>query len=123
MCGIVGFAGFFEPGLLARMCNAVAHRGPDGEGQAEFPAARIAIGMRRLAIIDLVTGDQPFVTKDERVTLVLNGEIYNFRELRDELRALGHSFHTRSDTEVVLAAYVEWGEEAWKRLHGMFAIA
>jgi asparagine synthase (glutamine-hydrolysing) len=123
MCGIVGFAGFFEPGLLARMCNAVAHRGPDGEGQAEFAAERMAIGMRRLAIIDLVTGNQPFVTKDGRVALVLNGEIYNFRELREELRALGHSFHTRSDTEVVLAAYVEWGKAAWKRLHGMFAIA
>ena len=123
MCGIVGFGGFFEPGLLARMCNAVAHRGPDGEGQAEFAGERMAIGMRRLAIIDLVTGGQPFVTKDERITLVLNGEIYNFRELREELRALGHSFHTQSDTEVVLAAYVEWGKAAWKRLHGMFAIA
>jgi asparagine synthase (glutamine-hydrolysing) len=123
MCGIVGFAGFFEPGLLARMCSTVAHRGPDGEGQAEFEAERMAIGMRRLAIIDLVTGDQPFVTKDGRVTLVFNGEIYNFRELREELRACGHGFHTHSDTEVVLAAYIEWGKAAWQRLHGMFAIA
>ncbi len=83
----------------------------------------MAIGMRRLAIIDLVTGDQPFVTPDGQVTLVFNGEIYNFRELRDELRTKGHNFRTRSDTEVVLAAYLEWDTAAWSRLHGMFAIA
>lgn len=123
MCGIVGFAGFTEPGLLQRMCDTIAHRGPDGEGFAELPQAQIAIGMRRLAIIDLQTGDQPFITPDRRVFLVFNGEIYNFRELREELRSRGHSFNTRSDTEVVLAAYLEWGNGAWSRLHGMFAIA
>ena len=123
MCGIVGFAGFYEPGLLRRMCNVIVHRGPDGEGIAEWPQERIAIGMRRLAIIDLVTGDQPFVTPDGLVTLVFNGEIYNFRELRDELRLNGHGFKTQSDTEMLLAAYLEWGAEAWGRLHGMFAIA
>src|SRR5437588_130870 len=123
MCGIVGFAGFEEPGLLGRMCNAIAHRGPDGEGMAELSEARIAIGMRRLAIIDLATGDQPFVSADRRVHLVFNGEIYNFRELREELRERGHRFNTQSDTEVVLEAYLEWGNDAWRRLHGMFAIA
>jgi asparagine synthase (glutamine-hydrolysing) len=123
MCGIVGFAGFYEPGLLRRMCNIIVHRGPDGEGMAEWPQERMAIGMRRLAIIDLVTGDQPFVTPDRLVTVVFNGEIYNFRELRDELRLQGHGFKTQSDTEVLLAAYLEWGIEAWSRLHGMFAIA
>jgi asparagine synthase (glutamine-hydrolysing) len=123
MCGIVGFAGFTEPGLLARMCNAVAHRGPDGEGMAELAEARISIGMRRLAIIDLATGDQPFVSADRRVQLVFNGEIYNFRELREELRELGHAFNTQSDTEVVLVSYLQWGNDAWQRLHGMFAIA
>ena len=123
MCGIVGFAGFFEPGLLTRMCRSVVHRGPDGEGQGEFPELGTAVGMRRLAIIDLFTGDQPFITKDGLVTLVLNGEIYNYRELREELRTLGHTFHTQSDTEVVLAAYVEWGTQSWSRLHGMFAVA
>src|SRR6516164_81144 len=123
MCGIVGFAGFFEPGLLTRMCRSVVHRGPDGEGQGEFPELGTAVGMRRLAIIDLFTGDQPFITKNGLVTLVLNGEIYNYRELREELRTLGHTFHTQSDTEVVLAAYVEWGTQSWSRLHGMFAVA
>ena len=83
----------------------------------------MAIGMRRLAIIDLVTGDQPFITPEGQVTLVFNGEIYNFRELREELRSKGHNFRTRSDTEVILAAYLEWGTAAWPRLHGMFAIA
>lgn len=123
MCGIVGFAGFEEAGLLQRMCAAIEHRGPDGEGIAELPEARIAMGMRRLAIIDLECGQQPFVTRDQRVFLIFNGEIYNFRELREELRARGHAFATRSDTEVVLAAYLEWGRAAWSRLHGMFAIA
>jgi asparagine synthase (glutamine-hydrolysing) len=123
MCGIVGFAGFEEPGLLARMCDAVVHRGPDGKGAVELPGARIFIGMRRLAIIDLSTGDQPFHSSDGRVSLVFNGEIYNYRELREELQALGHTFHTTSDTEVLLQAYLRWGHDAWPRLHGMFAIA
>jgi asparagine synthase (glutamine-hydrolysing) len=123
MCGIAGFAGFEEPGLLRRMCDTILHRGPDGEGFAHLPEARISIGMRRLAIIDLVTGDQPFVSDDRRVHLVFNGEIYNYVELRDELRRLGHTFRTRSDTEVVLRAFLEWGNDAWARLRGMFAIA
>lgn len=123
MCGIVGFAGFEEPGLLRRMCDAIVHRGPDGQGMAEFPQARMSIGMRRLAVIDLITGDQPFVSADRRVQLVFNGEIYNFRELKQELREFGHVFHTNSDTEVVLESYLRWGQGAWSRLHGMFAIA
>ncbi len=123
MCGIAGFAGFFESGLIDRMCEAMIHRGPDGEGRAVFEDERMAIGMRRLAIIDLVTGDQPFFAQDGRVALVFNGEIYNFQQLREELRGSGHVFRTQSDTEVVLAAYLEWGERAWARLHGMFAAA
>ncbi len=123
MCGIAGYAGFAEAGLLERMCDAIAHRGPDSGGAAEFPEHGMAIGIRRLAIIDLVSGDQPFVTADGRVTLVFNGEIYNFAEIRTALCERGHRFKTRSDTEVVLAAYLEWGMEAWKHLHGMFAIA
>lgn len=123
MCGIVGYAGFFEPGLVHRMCDAIVHRGPDGQGQAEFHNEAMAIGMRRLAIIDIKGGDQPMATPDRRVTLVFNGEIYNYQALRDELAARGHQFHTRSDTEVVLEAYLEWGGEAWRRLRGMFAVA
>jgi asparagine synthase (glutamine-hydrolysing) len=123
MCGIVGIAGFFEPDLLRRMCRAIEHRGPDGEGLVELPESRIAMGMRRLAIIDIEGGQQPFVTPDGQVYLVFNGEVYNFRELRDQLRARGRSFKTNSDTEVVLASYLEWGEEAWSRLQGMFALA
>lgn len=121
MCGIVGFAGFTEPGLLQRMCDAIAHRGPDGEGRAEFHNEAIAIGMRRLAIIDIEGGDQPMTSADGRVCLVFNGEIYNYEALRAELAARGRRFHTRSDTEVVLEAYLEWGQAAWPRLRGMFA--
>ena len=123
MCGIAGYAGLNMPGLLARMCDAIVHRGPDGEGQVEFPEAGIALGMRRLAIIDVAGGDQPFVSADGRVHLVYNGEIYNFPAVRAELESLGHRFHSRCDTEVVLEAFLEWGEAAWPRLHGMFAVA
>jgi asparagine synthase (glutamine-hydrolysing) len=123
VCGIVGFAGVNDPGLLARMCDAIVHRGPDGEGQVELPDAGIALGMRRLAIIDVEGGGQPFVSADGRVHLVFNGEIYNFADVRAELESLGHRFHSRCDTEVVLEAYLEWGEAAWPRLHGMFALA
>jgi len=123
MCGIVGYAGFAEPGLVQRMCDAIVHRGPDGEGQAEFHNEAMAIGMRRLAIIDIAGGDQPMVSADGRVSLVFNGEIYNYESLRSELVEKGHRFHTRSDTEVVLEAYLEWGAEAWVRLRGMFALA
>src|SRR5262249_61814150 len=111
------------PVLHAPSCTAVRHGGPDAQGLADPAEARIAIGMRRLAIIDLATGDQPFVSADRRVHLVFNGEIYNFRELREDLRERGHGFKTQSDTEVVLASYLEWGHDAWQRLHGMFAIA
>jgi asparagine synthase (glutamine-hydrolysing) len=123
MCGIVGSAGFFEPGLVKRMCDTIAHRGPDSSGIFELPSAAMALGIRRLAVIDLVTGDQPLSSADGKVVIVFNGEIYNFRELREELCKIGHRFHTNSDTEVVLEAYLEWGIEAWTQLQGMFAVA
>lgn len=123
MCGIVGYAGFYEPGLIGRMCDAIRHRGPDGDGQAEYQNEAMAIGMRRLAVIDLAGGRQPMTTADDRVSLVFNGEIYNFRELRRDLEAAGFAFHTQSDTEVVLVAYCAWGHAAWARLRGMFAVA
>lgn len=105
------------------MCDIIRHRGPDSDGIAELEGEQLGIGMRRLAIIDVKGGDQPFVSGDGRVHLVHNGEIYNFREVRAELEALGRRFHSRSDTEVALEAYLHWGQEAWTRLQGMFAIA
>lgn len=123
MCGIAGFAGFNAPGLIARMCGMLVNRGPDAEGIAELPQANMTLGMRRLAIIDLVDGNQPFVNHAKTVFLVFNGEIYNHALLRDELSSLGYSFKTRSDSEVILNAYLHWGEDAWQKLNGMFTIA
>ena len=123
MCGIVGYAGFSASGLLGRMCDAIAHRGPDGDGHVEHASIGMAIGMRRLAIIDLVTGDQPFHSAEGEVDLVFNGEIYNFRSLRAELEELGRRFQTHSDTEVILEAYLAFGLDMLDRLHGMFAFA
>jgi len=105
------------------MADAIVHRGPDGAGFHNCASAGICVGMRRLAIIDLVTGDQPLHSADRKVHIVYNGEIYNHREVRLELEKLGHGFKTSSDTEVVLESYLAWGGEAWQRLHGMFALA
>lgn len=123
MCGIVGAAGFHEPGLVQRMCDRLEHRGPDSGGLSEQPDIGISIGARRLAIIDVEGGTQPMVSGDGLVRLVFNGEIYNHRALCNELSGLGYAFKTRCDTEVVLAAYETWGERAWKRLNGMFSVA
>lgn len=123
MCGIAGFAGFFEDGLVARMSRVLAHRGPDSDGIAEFPADQMALGIRRLAIVDLATGDQPVSSGDGRVHLVMNGEIYNYPALRTQFVNEGYRFRSQSDTEVVLAAYLKWGGDAWARLDGMFTIA
>ena len=110
MCGIAGFAGFSEPGLLSRMCDAIVHRGPDGEGCAELKEARIAIGMRRLAIIDLSgKGAQPMVSADGRFAITFNGEIYNYRALRAALEKRRVVFRGDSDTEVLLHLYAEKG--------------
>ncbi len=104
------------------MTKAIAHRGPDGEGL--YVDRFIGLGHRRLAIIDLSpAAHQPMVTSDGRFAISYNGEIYNFRELRGELEALGHAFHSRSDTEVLLHAFMEWGERCLDRLNGMFAFA
>ncbi len=112
------------------MANALAHRGPDGRGgwSAEFRSAdmegRVALGHRRLAILDLSPrGRQPMATGDGRLTVAHNGEIYNFRILREQLAAMGHAFHTETDTEVLLAAYRVWGEACLHRFVGMFAFA
>jgi asparagine synthase (glutamine-hydrolysing) len=125
MCGIAGFVSV-EPREAAeqplqRMTDILAHRGPDGEGL--FCQGPAALGHRRLAIIDLVSGDQPMSNEDRSITLVFNGEIYNFRDLRNELKGRGYHFRTTSDTEVILVAYQAWGVECLSRLRGMFTFA
>jgi asparagine synthase (glutamine-hydrolysing) len=107
--------------LLDRMDTAIRHRGPDEHGQKRFD--RAVMGHRRLAIIDITGGRQPMCTPDGRVCIVFNGEIYNFRAIRDELAAAGHPLSTNCDTEVLLHAYLVWGEKCLDRLNGMFAFA
>src|SRR5262245_55560557 len=120
MCGIAGFWGPPDPGLLAAMTGLLAHRGPDGEGFLTHEVA--SLGHRRLAIIDPAGGHQPVGTPDGDVQLTYNGEVYNFRELREELVASGHTFDTHCDTEVVLHAYLEWGTDCFARFNGMWAL-
>jgi len=123
MCGIYGFAGFQEEGLLGKMGRVLRHRGPDGEGSFVARARTpFAMGMQRLSIIDLERGQQPMFSEDETVAVVQNGEIYNYVELREELKARGHAFKTHSDTEVLVHGFEEWGLEGLlHRLNGMFA--
>jgi asparagine synthase (glutamine-hydrolysing) len=126
MCGITGIFHVesskpVDPSRVERMNDAIAHRGPDGAGVWTAPG--IGLGHRRLSIIDLGGGAQPMLTADESLSLVFNGEIYNFLELRRELETLGHAFRTNSDSEVILEAYRRWGPECVGRLHGMFAFA
>jgi asparagine synthase (glutamine-hydrolysing) len=122
MCGIAGVFGAHDEAMLKRMGDAIAHRGPDGEG-VYSDGARVGYAHRRLAIIDRAHGDQPFLTEDGRYAAVYNGEVYNYRELMAELEALGHSFRTVCDTEVVVRAFAEWGEAAFDRFNGMFSVA
>jgi asparagine synthase (glutamine-hydrolysing) len=126
MCGIYGILNLEtndSPGaaLLSRMGRSVSHRGPDDEGA--YCGRGIALGMRRLSIIDLAGGHQPISNEDETIWVVCNGEIYNFQELRDQLLAQGHIFRTKSDTEVLVHLYEQEGLEFVKRLRGMFGIA
>lgn len=126
MCGI---AGIFHPDVpkpvnparVKAMANVLAHRGPDGSGAWTAPG--VGLGHRRLSIIDLKGGAQPMLTPDKRVAISYNGEIYNFREVRKELEALGHIFRSDSDTEVILAGWRQWGPECLGRFNGMFAFA
>ena len=129
MCGITGWANLdsYTPPpdgareLLHAMCERMVHRGPDSEGS--YVTSGVALGMRRLAIIDLVTGEQPVFNEDKSVAVVLNGEIYNYRELRADLERRGHSFRSASDTEVLPHLYEEYGDEMIRELNGMFAFA
>lgn len=125
MCGITGIidaSGGSIRNDLERMTRSLAHRGPDGEGF--WLSEEAGLGHRRLAIIDLTDGAaQPMLSRDGRWVLTYNGEIYNFKELREELRRQGMTFHTHSDTEVVLQALMYWGTDAIRRFNGMFALA
>jgi asparagine synthase (glutamine-hydrolysing) len=124
MCGIAGklsLRGPVDPALLERMCEVIEHRGPDSRGT--FCDDGVGLGIQRLRIIDLETGDQPIANEDASVIVVLNGEIYNYRELRAELEARGHRFSTRSDTEVIVHLYEDHGEGCVSHLRGMFAFA
>ncbi len=126
MCGIVGIFDThgnrqIDRQVLTRMNESQYHRGPD-EGELHLETA-LGMGHRRLSVIDLATGQQPLFNAERSMVIVFNGEIYNYRELMAELIALGHQFHTKSDTEVILNAYAAWGEDCVHRLRGMFAFA
>jgi asparagine synthase (glutamine-hydrolysing) len=126
MCGITGIFDTrgrrdVDRGVLTRMNESQHHRGPDAGGLHVEPG--LGLGHRRLSIIDVSTGQQPLYNEDHTVCIVFNGEIYNFQELVPELQALGHTFRTRSDTEVIVHAWEAWGPDCVKRLRGMFAFA
>ncbi|MFZ0179388.1 MAG: asparagine synthase (glutamine-hydrolyzing) [Candidatus Dormiibacterota bacterium] len=121
MCGITGFWGPPDRALLAAMTESLRHRGPDDDGY--FEDAIASLGFRRLSIIDLEHGSQPVSMDGGRLQMVYNGEVYNFRELRAELEALEHTFHTTCDTEVVLHAYAQWGTDCFRRFNGMWGLA
>jgi len=126
MCGIVGILEQHDPrpvgqNELRRMLAAIRHRGPDEFGL--YLDRHVGLGSARLSIIDLSTGQQPIATEDENLWIVFNGEIFNYLELRGELESLGHRFRTRSDTEVLLHAYEEFGPQCLERLNGQFAFA
>lgn len=128
MCGITGWvyleksnSNVHTEGVLHSMCETILHRGPDSEGI--WTDDRVALGMRRLSIIDLKTGDQPVFSEDKSIVAMQNGELYNYREVREELERKGHKFVTRTDTEIIPFLYQEYGEDFVDHLNGMFAIA
>ena len=123
MCGICGFTGELEQreDVIKKMTEVITHRGPDSDGV--YMDDYIAMGFRRLSIIDLENGDQPICNEDGNLVLTYNGEIYNYQELKKELEGAGHKFSTTSDSEVLLHAFEEWGEDMFEHLRGMFAFA
>src|SRR5438270_11892029 len=126
MCGICGQFNFVrgEPvdqDTIRKMAESIAHRGPDDEGY--LFAGPLGFGFRRLSIIDLAGGHQPMSDAEETVWIMLNGEIYNYPELRQQLQGYGHQFRTKSDTEVIVHGYKEWGTEVFNHLNGMFGLA
>src|SRR5687767_15815352 len=125
MCGIAGFADSSrssgrtseaDVSLVRSMCDVIRHRGPDDEGVHTEPG--VALGMRRLSIIDLSTGNQPIHNEDRTVWVVFNGEIYNYRELRQSLEQAGHRFYTSSDTETIVHGYEEWAKASSRSFRG-----
>src|SRR5262249_40144223 len=125
MCGIVGLYRWDGSApvnvLLKRMCDTIVHRGPDDEGF--HVGDSIGLGMRRLSIIDVGGGHQPITNEDGSVLVVYNGELYNYRSLRDDLRRRGHVFRTQADTEILVHAYEEYGLDFVRGLNGIFAFA
>src|SRR4029077_6673437 len=126
MCGICRQFNFattepVDPGAIRRMAQTIVHRGPDDEG--DFCSGSLGFGFQRSSITDLAGGLQPMSDAQETVWVILNGEIYNFKELRAELRKKGHHFRTNSDTEVIIHGYKEWGTEVLNHLNGMFGLA
>jgi asparagine synthase (glutamine-hydrolysing) len=126
MCGISGIFDIradseVDAAVVHRMCQSIVHRGPDDEGQ--YVKGGIGLGMRRLSIIDLAGGHQPIHNEDKTIWIVFNGEIFNFKELRAELKNRGHRFYTDSDTEVIVHLYEEYGSDCVQKLRGMFAFA
>lgn len=121
MCGFVGFTNYIRDNgkVLKEMSDSIAHRGPDSEGS--YIDDNIAMGFRRLSIIDLADGNQPMFNEDGSLVLLFNGEIYNFKELREELEKCGHSFSNHSDSEILLHGYEQWGTDLVEKLRGMFA--
>src|SRR5437016_10401664 len=126
MCGICGQYNFGSqaPVLrqdVERMTRSITHRGPDDEGY--FLAGTLGLGFRRLSIIDLAGGHQPMSDREESVWVIFNGEIYNLPELKKEVEGYGHVFATKSDIEVIIHGYKQWGDEVLNRLNGMFGLA
>src|SRR5215471_11632724 len=127
MCGITGWVKLDKntspnsEAILHSMCERIVHRGPDSEGL--WVDDRVALGMRRLSIIDLKTGDQPVFNEDLSIVAMQNGELYNYREVRSDLEKRGHKFTTQTDTEIIPHLYDEYGDGFVEHLNGMFAIA
>ena len=125
MCGIFGLINFNDkpvsPDIIKGMRRALSHRGPDHSGIYEEPG--VALGMNRLAVVDLITGNQPIFNEKRDLMIVYNGEIYNHRNIRDDLIRRGYSFYTNSDAETVLHAFEEFGESCLAEFNGMFAFA
>ena len=124
MCGIAGLSGEIKQPITEMLKDVLVHRGPDDSGSFEAPEHHIQLFHQRLAILDITTaGHQPMLSPDGTLALVYNGEIYNFRALREELEQQGYQFQSQSDTEVVLTAYRAWGVDFLAKLNGIFAFA